>query len=185
MKPPSAPSSARRAAAKIASRSAGTGYICASVSAAGMSGAAIRRVTSTRRNIFTRRSTRSWLRSSRAKTGRGVMQMNASFRSTITLNNLPRVVRINSQTNMESCEHLVEIRDVTPSANGCEDCLKIGATWVHLRLCEICGHVGCCDNSPNRHATKHARATSHPVIASAEPGERWLYCYPDEAFAEY
>ena len=149
-----------------------------------MSDAAIRRDTNTRRGIITRKITRSWLRSSRAKTGRGVMQMNASFRFTITLNNLPRVVRISSQTNMESCEHLDEIRDVTPSANGCEDCLKIGASWVHLRLCEICGHVGCCDNSPNRHATKHYHATSHPIIKSFEPDEEWGYCYPDDLFFE-
>lgn len=85
---------------------------------------------------------------------------------------------------MESCEHLREIRDVTPSANGCEDCLKIGGTWVHLRLCEICGHVGCCDNSPNRHATKHYHSTKHPIIKSFEPGEEWGFCYPDEMFYE-
>ncbi|PYT01377.1 MAG: hypothetical protein DMF63_00580 [Acidobacteria bacterium] len=85
---------------------------------------------------------------------------------------------------MESCEHLREIRDVTPSANRCEDCLKIGGTWVHLRLCEICGHVGCCDNSPNRHATKHYHSTKHPIIKSFEPGEEWGFCYPDEMFYE-
>ena len=72
---------------------------------------------------------------------------------------------------METCEHLDHIVPVTPSADGCEDCLKIGATWVHLRLCENCGHVGCCDSSPNRHATKHFHASSHPVIRSHEPGE--------------
>jgi hypothetical protein len=85
---------------------------------------------------------------------------------------------------MESCDHLREIRVVAPSANGCEDCLKIGGQWVHLRLCEICGHVGCCDNSPNRHATKHYHATSHPIIKSFEPGEDWGYCYPDDLFYE-
>ena len=85
---------------------------------------------------------------------------------------------------METCEHLAEIRDVTPSADGCEDCLKIGGSWVHLRLCEICGHVGCCDNSPNRHATKHYNATTHPIIKSFEPGEDWGYCYPDDMFYE-
>jgi len=67
----------------------------------------------------------------------------------------------------------------------CEDCVKIGARWVHLRTCQECGGTRCCDDSPNRHATKHAHATGHPVISSAEPGERWLYCYPDEAFQEY
>jgi hypothetical protein len=85
---------------------------------------------------------------------------------------------------METCEHLSEMRSVTPSANGCEDCLKIGGRWVHLRLCEICGHVGCCDNSPNRHATKHYHATTHPIIKSFEPGEDWGYCYPDDMFYE-
>jgi len=79
------------------------------------------------------------------------------------------------------CAHLDRIRIEPPaSVAGCEDCLKIGATWVHLRLCMTCGHVGCCDSSPNRHATKHADATTHPIIRSAEPGEDWLYCYADD-----
>ena len=80
----------------------------------------------------------------------------------------------------ETCEHLKEINPVTPSAKGCEDCLKIGDTWVHLRLCMICGHVGCCDDSPNKHATQHAGETSHPIIRSLEPRENWSWCYPDE-----
>jgi len=81
---------------------------------------------------------------------------------------------------MEACEHLREIRPVVPS----EDCLKIGAQWVHLRLCQSCGHVGCCDNSPNRRATKHFHATTHPIIKSFEPGEDWGYCDPDDLFYE-
>lgn len=81
-----------------------------------------------------------------------------------------------------TCEHVKEIRAVTPSAQGCEDCLKIGDWWVNLRLCLICGHVGCCDNSPNRHATKHFHATGHPIIRSFEPGEDWRWCYIDERF---
>ena len=85
----------------------------------------------------------------------------------------------------KGCSHIAGIQTVTPSALGCEECLKSGSEWLHLRICRTCGHVGCCDDSPNRHATKHARASEHPVIASAEPGERWLYCYPDDAFAEY
>jgi len=85
---------------------------------------------------------------------------------------------------METCEHLDHIVPVTPSANGCEDCLKIGGTWVHLRLCEHCGHVGCCDNSPNKHATKHFHTSKHPVIKSFEPGEEWGWCYVDEIFFE-
>lgn len=84
----------------------------------------------------------------------------------------------------KGCEHLAEIRKVTPSADGCEDCLKIGSGWVHLRLCKICGHTGCCDNSPNRHATKHFHASSHSIIKSLEPGEEWGYCYPDDLFYE-
>ena len=85
---------------------------------------------------------------------------------------------------MEGCKHLAEIKDVSPGANGCEDCLKIGGTWVHLRLCMSCGHVGCCDNSPNRHATKHYNSIGHPIIRSFEPGELWGYCYPDDLFYE-
>ena len=85
---------------------------------------------------------------------------------------------------MHGCEHLKEIKAVTPSANGCEDCLKIGGRWVHLRLCETCGHVGCCDNSPNKHATKHFHSSNHPIIKSFEPGEDWGYCYVDDMFYE-
>lgn len=85
---------------------------------------------------------------------------------------------------MNGCEHLREIKPVTPTADGCEDCLKIGGRWVHLRLCETCGHVGCCDNSPNKHATKHFHASKHPIIKSFEPGEEWGYCYVDDRFYE-
>lgn len=85
---------------------------------------------------------------------------------------------------MEYCEHINEIASVKPSADGCEDCLKIGGTWVHLRMCMSCGHVGCCDNSPNRHATKHFDASGHPIVKSAEPGEDWGFCYPDDMFFE-
>jgi hypothetical protein len=67
----------------------------------------------------------------------------------------------------------------------CPECVALGDTWVHLRICQQCGHVGCCDDSKNKHATKHFRATQHPVITSAQPGERWAWCYPDEAFLEY
>ena len=85
---------------------------------------------------------------------------------------------------MNGCEHLKEIKKVTPSADGCEDCLKTGGWWVHLRLCETCGHVGCCDSSPNKHATKHFHATTHPIVKSIEPGEDWGYCYVDDMFYE-
>jgi len=83
-----------------------------------------------------------------------------------------------------SCSHLDTIADVAPSADGCEDCLAIGSGWVHLRMCMSCGKVGCCDNSPNRHATAHARESGHPIIRSAEPGEAWGYCYPDDLYME-
>jgi len=88
-----------------------------------------------------------------------------------------------------TCGHL---RKITPeifgrkpnTPKGCEECLAMGDRWVHLRLCLECGHVGCCDSSKNKHATKHNHATQHPVIRSLEPGERWLWCYADEASAE-
>ena len=86
------------------------------------------------------------------------------------------------------CDHLetASTRDhgVTPSGHGCKECLAAGGTWVHLRLCLTCGHVGCCDNSPSQHATKHYQKERHPVIRSFEPGEAWGYCYPDDAFVE-
>jgi uncharacterized UBP type Zn finger protein len=83
----------------------------------------------------------------------------------------------------KACSHLGEIRQVEPSVVGaCEDCLREGSQWVHLRLCLECGHMGCCDQSPRKHATAHYRATSHPIIASAERGEDWAWCYPDDLF---
>jgi uncharacterized UBP type Zn finger protein len=85
-----------------------------------------------------------------------------------------------------SCPHIEAVTGVKhPKRRQCDECVKIGARWVHLRICQECGATRCCDDSPNRHATEHAQSSKHPVIASAEPGERWLYCYPDEAFAEY
>jgi CPA2 family monovalent cation:H+ antiporter-2 len=79
-----------------------------------------------------------------------------------------------------ACRHLGEIREVYPSAMGCEDCLRTGDRWVHLRACMICGHMGCCDSSPNRHATKHYEKTSHPILRSMERGESWGWCFVDE-----
>ena len=88
--------------------------------------------------------------------------------------------------NGQTCVHLEAIETVKPPRKReCEECVKIGGSWVHLRTCQTCGVTLCCDSSPNRHASKHARAVSHPVIASAQPGERWLYCFVDEAFTEY
>ena len=80
-----------------------------------------------------------------------------------------------------ACNHLDQIRAVEPrTPNGCEECLKIGSDWVHLRLCLECGHVGCCDSSPHKHATKHFHHTRHPIMRSFEPGETWGWCYIDE-----
>ncbi len=85
-----------------------------------------------------------------------------------------------------SCAHIAAVTTVKhPKRRICEECVKIGSQWVHLRTCQECGVTLCCDNSPHRHASKHAAATAHPFIASAEPGERWLYCYPDDDSAEY
>ena len=84
------------------------------------------------------------------------------------------------------CPDIAEVTTVkAPRARVCEACVKTGDGWLHLRTCQTCGVTLCCDSSPNRHTTKHARSTGHPVVASAEPGERWLYCYRDEMFAEY
>lgn len=84
------------------------------------------------------------------------------------------------------CPHIDSITSVKhPKRRECEECVKVGGHWVHLRTCQECGVTLCCDSSPSRHASKHAHASGHPVIASAEPGEQWLYCYPDDAFAEY
>jgi hypothetical protein len=85
-----------------------------------------------------------------------------------------------------SCSHIGAIKTVTPArGRKCEECVKTGSRWLHLRTCQTCKATLCCDSSPNKHASKHAHASGHPVIASAEPGERWLYCYPDDAMAEY
>ena len=80
------------------------------------------------------------------------------------------------------CTHVDQIHDVKPSARGCEDCLKTGDTWVHLRICLVCGHVGCCDSSKNKHATKHFHATGHPIIQSMQPGEDWRWCCVDKVY---
>ncbi len=82
------------------------------------------------------------------------------------------------------CTHLDQIKDVEPGAQGCEECLQMGDTWVHLRECLICGHVGCCDSSKNKHATKHFHATGHPLVQSFQPGEDWIWCYVDEVVME-
>ena len=82
---------------------------------------------------------------------------------------------------MDSCSHFDQIRPVTPRSNDCEECLKTGDSWVHLRLCLTCGHVGCCDDPKNKHASAHFRHTRHPIIRSFEPGETWAWCLVDQA----
>jgi hypothetical protein len=82
-----------------------------------------------------------------------------------------------------ACAHLDAIRPVVPrTPQGCEECLAIGSPWLHLRLCLTCGHVGCCDSSPQRHARLHAHAVGHPIVQSFEPGEDWRWCFMDETF---
>ena len=82
----------------------------------------------------------------------------------------------------EHCTHLDQIRIETTDKHACEECIKTGDTWVHLRLCLTCGHVGCCDSSKNKHATKHFQSSGHPLVRSIEPGEDWVWCYADEVF---
>lgn len=85
-----------------------------------------------------------------------------------------------------SCTHILELKELKlPAGYVCEECIKAGGDWLHLRTCQTCGVTLCCDDSPSTHMTKHYHATHHPLIISAEPGEQWLYCYKDHVFAEY
>jgi uncharacterized UBP type Zn finger protein len=83
---------------------------------------------------------------------------------------------------MATCTHLgsIEVTELPDSVDGCEDCLRDGGVWLHLRICLSCGHVGCCDSSPSRHARAHAGAASHPLVRSLEPGEDWTWCFEDD-----
>jgi uncharacterized UBP type Zn finger protein len=85
----------------------------------------------------------------------------------------------------EVCKHLIDFKLISPKKRLCDKCVKLGDTWVHLRVCQTCGEVNCCDSSKNKHATKHYWETGHPVVISAEPGEKWAWCYGDEMFVEY
>ena len=88
--------------------------------------------------------------------------------------------------NQNTCEHLETIKTLKlPKALICEECIKTGSHWLHLRTCQTCGATLCCDSSPNRHMTAHFHATHHPVVISAQPREKWLWCYPDNLFVEY
>lgn len=85
----------------------------------------------------------------------------------------------------KTCQHIDEVRDVQPrTPDGCEECLAAGGQWVHLRLCQECGHVGCCDSSPGKHATKHFHRSGHAIVRSFQPGEDWSWCYVDQLFME-
>ena len=87
---------------------------------------------------------------------------------------------------MQGCEHLAAVTHLLHAKRlECDECVKSGDTWVHLRTCQSCGTTLCCDSSPNRHATRHAQVSGHPVVESVEPGERWLYCYPDNTIRNY
>jgi len=82
----------------------------------------------------------------------------------------------------KTCSHIKELKPVKPNTNGCEECLAMGDEWVHLRLCLSCGHVGCCDSSKNKHASKHFAKTNHPMMQSLEQGEAWKWCFVDQLF---
>lgn len=86
--------------------------------------------------------------------------------------------------NQPTCTHLDQVLNPRPRSQGCDECLKMGDTWVHLRLCESCGHVGCCDSSKNKHATRHFKSSKHPIVKSLEPGEDWMFCYVDNVMFE-
>ncbi|HLE15751.1 MAG TPA: UBP-type zinc finger domain-containing protein [Anaerolineales bacterium] len=92
------------------------------------------------------------------------------------------LVKPNLPVRSSTCSHLDLAREVTPSSQGCTACLQIGDKWVHLRICLICGQVGCCDNSKNKHATRHYQETGHPLIQSFQPDESWVWCYADQAY---
>ena len=94
------------------------------------------------------------------------------------LTSIRKHISLGKQVQLD-CSHRDQIQDVSPSAEGCEECLAVGDTWVHLRMCMICGQVGCCNDSKNKHAAKHYMATNHPIMRSLEPGEDWMWCYVD------
>jgi hypothetical protein len=117
-------------------------------------------------------------------TGAPVPANQDSFRLPGESMNLVAKIKARLGAGKPGCVHLEQIQQVTPSAQGCEACLALGDEWVQLRLCLTCGHVGCCDNSKNKHATRHFHATGHPVIQSFQPGEDWLWCYVDNLYMD-
>jgi uncharacterized UBP type Zn finger protein len=93
-----------------------------------------------------------------------------------------RATVINARTIR--CRHRSQLKPVSPDGDGCAECLAVGDEWVHLRMCLTCGAVRCCDSSPNQHASRHAKASGHPIVRSMEPGESWMWCYVDEVYIE-
>ncbi|HLW74700.1 MAG TPA: UBP-type zinc finger domain-containing protein [Gammaproteobacteria bacterium] len=94
-------------------------------------------------------------------------------------------VKLNeAQADSVECKHVDQAKEVSYGKQVCPECVKMGDTWVHLRICMLCGHVGCCDNSKNKHATAHFKASGHPIIKSIQPGEDWAWCYVDEVYLE-
>ena len=89
-----------------------------------------------------------------------------------------------AQADSVECKHVHQAREVSYLSQVCSECVKLGDTWVHLRICMLCGHVGCCDNSKNKHATAHFKTSNHPIIKSIEPGDDWAWCYVDETYLE-
>src|SRR6266516_7419575 len=106
------------------------------------------------------------------------MAANGFIRNICTTNGYMLRKRSNMKTG--NCDHEKEIRNVKPSGSGCKECLEMGGSWVQLRLCLSCGHIGCCDSSKNKHATRHFHQTRHPIIQSFQPGEDWRWCFVHE-----
>lgn len=97
---------------------------------------------------------------------------------------MTRAALSESQAESVECRHLDQAQEVSYDKHVCPECVKLRDTWVHLRICLVCGHVGCCDNSKNKHATAHFKASGHPLIKSIEPHEDWAWCYVDEVYLE-
>ena len=100
------------------------------------------------------------------------------------VSNIRFALQRSRKSGMKSCSHLDTIHEVRRGSDGCDQCVALGDTWVHLRMCMACGRVGCCDSSKNKHASRHASEPGHPIARSLEPGEDWMWCYVDETLVE-
>ncbi len=121
------------------------------------------------------------LRTSRTGTARNWKEFDPTLDP--SLGRRPVGEKLGEKQMSAKCKHLDQIKITTTDTHVCEECVKLGDTWVHLRMCMSCGNVGCCDSSKNKHATKHYRHVHHPVMRSIEPGEKWIWCYIDEMIA--